>query len=221
MDSVPSWLRPSTPESRLPVLIALLSAIGLQLVIADDYTLIPRWPLIGLELLLIAVLIGLNPVRFSRSTVPGRYASRVLLGAITLDNLICAVDLAKHILAGDVSNDAAMLLTTGASIIITNVIVFGIWYWELDRGGPFARLNGEHPHPDFLFPQIENPHLAQPDWHPAFVDYLYISVTNVLSFSPADAPPLARWAKMLMAVQSLIALSTAGLVIARAVNVLR
>lgn len=220
MDTVPSWLRPRTPESRLPVLIALLVAIVLQTVIADDYTLIPRWPLITLELLLIAVLVGLNPVRFSRSTLLGRYAGRVLLAAITVDNVICAVDLGKHILAGDVSNDAAMLLTTGASIIITNVVVFGIWYWELDRGGPFARLAGENPHPDFLFPQIDNPQIAPPDWRPTFVDYLYISVTNVLSFSPADTAPLARWAKILMMVQSLIALSTAGLVIARAVNVL-
>ncbi|MCK0175152.1 hypothetical protein [Mycolicibacterium sp. F2034L] len=221
MDTIPSWLRPGTPESRLPVLAALLVGIALQTVIADDYTLIPRWPLITLELLLIAVLVGLNPVRFDRSTLLGRYAGRVLLAAITLDNVICAVDLGKHILAGDVSNDAAMLLTTGASIIITNVVVFGIWYWELDRGGPFARLAGDQPYPDFLFPQMDNPQIAPPDWRPTFVDYLYISVTNVLSFSPADTAPLARWAKILMTVQSSIALSTAGLVIARAVNVLR
>ena len=221
MDKVRPGLRHGAPESRLPVLIALLAAIGLQLVIADDYTLIPRWPLITLELLLIAVLVGLNPVRFTRSTVLGSYASRGLLAAMTLDNIVCAVDLAKHILAGDVSNDAAMLLTTGASIVITNVIIFGIWYWEVDRGGPFARLSGENPYPDFLFPQIENPHLAEADWQPRFVDYLYISLTNALSFSAGDTAPMARWAKVLMMIQSLIALSTAGLVIARAVNVLR
>jgi hypothetical protein len=219
---VPSWLRPGNPESRLPVLTALIVAITLQLLISRNYTLVPRWPLIVLEILLLSVLVVLNPVRLTRSTVLGKYASWVLLGAITVDNTLSAVVLCVRIISGEVSNDAALLLGSGAAIFITNVIVFGIWYWELDRGGPFSRREGTRPYPDFLFPQMDpdTAKLARPGWRPTFIDYLYVSITNVMAFSPTDTMPLSRWAKMMMTVQALVALTTAGLVIARAVNVL-
>src|SRR3954470_22461933 len=217
---IPSWLRPGDPESRLPVLFALVAVIGLQLGIPKSYTVVPRWPLIALELLLLVVLTWLNPLRLTNATRLGRYATWVLLAAITLDNTLSAVLLDIRILSGEVSNKAAVLLGSGAAIFGTNVIVFGIWYWELDRGGPFARHAGERPYPDFLFPQMTPPHVSKPDWRPTFVDYLYVSVTNVMAFSPTDTMPLARWAKALMTVQALVALSTAALVISRAVNVL-
>jgi hypothetical protein len=217
---IPSWLRPGDPESRLPVLGALLTAIALQLLISRNYTLVPRWPLIVLEVLLVAVLVMLNPVRLTRSTLLGKYASWVLLGAITVDNALSAIVLDARIISGEVSNDPALLLGSGAAIFVTNVIVFGVWYWELDRGGPFARREGQHPYPDFLFPQMENPKVAKPDWRPMFLDYLYVSITNVMAFSPTDTMPLSRWAKMMMSAQAMVALTTAGLVIARAVNVL-
>ena len=218
---IPSWLRPGDPESRLPVLFALIAVIGLQLGIPKSYTVVPRWPLIGLELLLLAVLTWLNPLRLTNATRLGRSATLVLLAAITLDNTLSAALLDIRILSGEVSNKAAVLLGSGGAIFVTNIIVFGIWYWELDRGGPFARHVGERPYPDFLFPQMATPHVAKPDWRPTFVDYLYVSVTNVMAFSPTDTMPLARWAKALMSVQAMVALSTAALVISRAVNVLR
>jgi hypothetical protein len=217
---MPSWLRPGNPESRLPVLAALLAAMTLQLVISRNYTLVPRWPLLAMEALLVVVLVALNPVRLSRPTLTGKYASFVLLAAITVDNTLSAVVLDSRIISGEVSNDAALLLGSGAAIFVTNIIVFGIWYWELDRGGPFSRLQGAKAYPDFMFPQMDNPKVAKPDWRPTFVDYLYVSITNVMAFSPTDTMPLSRWAKMLMTVQALVALTTAGLVIARAVNVL-
>jgi hypothetical protein len=219
---IPSWLRPGNPENRLPVLIALIAAITLQLLISRNYTLVPRWPLIVLEVLLLVVLVALNPVRLTRSTLLGKYATWVLLGAITLDNTLSAIVLNVRIVSGDVSNDAALLLGSGAAIFVTNIIAFGIWYWELDRGGPFARREGTRPYPDFLFPQMDpdTAKLAKPGWRPTFVDYLYVSITNVMAFSPTDTMPLSRWAKMMMTVQAMVALTTAGLVIARAVNVL-
>lgn len=204
----------------MPVLIAVVSVMASQLAIPKDYTLVPRWPLVVLEGLLLLALLAINPRVMTRRTRFGRYTTWVLLAAITLDNTLSAVVLAFGILSGDESNDAAVLLGSGASIIVTNVIVFGIWYWELDRGGPFARRAGERPYPDFLFPQMTTPHVAEPDWRPTFIDYLYVSVTNVMAFSPTDTMPLARWAKMMMTVQAIVALGTAGLVIARAVNVL-
>jgi uncharacterized membrane protein len=219
---IPSWLRPGDPESRLPVLFALVAVICLQLAIPKSYTVVPRWPLIGLELLLIAVLLWLNPLRLTRSTRIGKHATWILLAAITLDNTLSAVLLDIRILSGEVSNKAAVLLGSGGAIFVTNIIVFGIWYWELDRGGPFARRAGEQPYPDFMFPQMDpdTAKLVKPGWRPTFLDYLYVSLTNAMAFSPTDTMPLARWAKGMMAVQSLVSVTTIALVIARAVNVL-
>jgi hypothetical protein len=217
---VPSWLRPGDPENRWPVLIAIVAVIMIQRSIPVQYTVLPRWPLIIMELLLLVVLVLINPVRLSRSTTVGKWASLILTAAITIDNTASAVILDKRILTGEVSNNAAVLLGSGAAIFVTNIIAFGLWYWELDRGGPFARREGRQPYPDFLFPQMSDPNNAKPGWRPTFADYLYVSFTNVVAFSPTDTMPLARWAKGLMTIQSLVSMSTIALVIARAVNVL-
>jgi hypothetical protein len=225
-ERLPSWLRPGTAESRWPVLLALIAAIAMQRVIPVRYTVVPRWPLITLEVCLLAVLLILNPIRLTRSTRLGRYASFVLLAAITADNTGSAVVLDSHIVTGKVSKDAALLLGSGAAIFITNIIVFGIWYWELDRGGPFTRLGVDprHPqprYPDFLFPQMgAKPGVAPSDWEPRFMDYLYVSMTNVMAFSPTDTMPLTQRAKAMMSLQAAVAVSTLALVFARAVNVL-
>ena len=217
---VPSWLQPGDPENRWPVVLAILAAVALQRAIPERYTVVPRWPLIAMELLLLVVLLGINPLRLSRKTTIGRWVSLGLTAALTVDNTASAVVLATRILSGEVSNNAAVLLGSGAAIFVTNVIAFGIWYWELDRGGPFARGAGEQPYPDFLVPQMSDPDKARPDWRPTFVDYLYVSFTNVVAFSPTDTMPLSRWAKLMMTVQALVSMSTIALVIARAVNVL-
>lgn len=218
---VPSWLRPGDPENRWPVVTAILVAVLIQHAIPVQYTVVPRWPLVILELLLLLVLLVLNPVRLSRQTTIGKWVSLALTAAITVDNTGSAIILAKRILSGEVSNDAAVLLGSGAAVFVTNVIAFAVWYWELDRGGPFARRAGAQPYPDFLFPQMSDPAKAKPDWRPTFVDYLYVSFTNVVAFSPTDTMPLARWAKLMMTVQSLVSMTTIALVIARAVNVLK
>jgi hypothetical protein len=217
---VPSWLRPGDPESRLPVLLAIVAVIVLQRAIPVQYTVVPRWPLIGMELALLVVLIALNPVRLTRSTTIGRWASLLLTAAITVDNTASAAILDYRILTGEVSNNPEILLGSGAAIYVTNVIAFGVWFWELDRGGPFARRAGAQPYPDFLFPQMTQDNIAKADWRPEFVDYLYVSFTNSVAFSPTDTMPLSRWAKLMMTVQALVATSTLVLVIARAVNVL-
>jgi hypothetical protein len=113
------------------------------------------------------------------------------------------------------------LLLNGGVIWLTNVLVFALWYWELDRGGPVGRALAVKHHPDFLFPQMATPQMAPPDWEPWFPDYFYLSFTNATAFSPTDTLPLSRWAKMLMALQSAVSLSTVALVIARAVNILK
>jgi hypothetical protein len=222
---LPPWLQPGNPESRWPVLLALIAAIVLQRVIPVRYTVVPRWPLITLEVLLLIVLLVLNPVRLTRSTRLGKTASLVLLAAITADNTGSAAVLDYHIVNGTVSKDAGVLLGSGAAIFITNIIAFGIWYWEIDRGGPFRRAGVDQGdpaprYPDFMFPQMINPTVAAPGWEPRFLDYLYVSATNAMAFSPTDTMPLSRRSKVLMTVQAVVAVSTLALVFARAVNVL-
>jgi hypothetical protein len=113
------------------------------------------------------------------------------------------------------------LLITGGAIWLTNVIIFALWYWELDRGGPVARALAVKQYPDFQFPQMVSPDMAPPDWEPMFADYLYLGFTNAAAFSPTDVMPLSRWAKMAMTLQSAISIVTVALVVARAVNILQ
>jgi hypothetical protein len=104
---------------------------------------------------------------------------------------------------------------------VTNVLLFGLWYWELDRGGPVARAMNPGAKPDFLFPQMTLPPEHAPrNWMPGLIDYLYVSFTNATAFSPTDTMPLTQIAKLLMSIQALAALLTIGLVVARAVNIL-
>jgi uncharacterized membrane protein len=103
---------------------------------------------------------------------------------------------------------------------LTNVIVFALWFWEMDRGGPAARALARKVHPDFLFSQMTVPDLVNLDWEPGFVDYLYLSFTNATAFSPTDTLPLSRWAKLTMMAESTVSFVTVALIVARAVNVL-
>ena len=115
----------------------------------------------------------------------------------------------------------AQLLLSGGVVLFTDVIAFGLAFWELDCGGPVARaLSTEPRKPDFQFPQDENPQLARGGWAPRLWDYLYVSLTNSIALSPTDAMPLTRPAKRLMAAESILSAVTILLVAARAVNIL-
>jgi len=134
--------------------------------------------------------------------------------------LWATVILISHLVAGDkLTEDGARLLASGGLVWLGNILAFGLLYWVLDSGGPRMRLRAGHPYPDFIFPQMQAPELAPPDWRPIFVDYLYLGFCTSTAFSPTDVIPLARWAKLAMAVQSAVSLAVIGLVIARAVNV--
>lgn len=218
---VPAWRRATDGENRWPVSMVVLIAIGLQLQLPGRLALHPTWLLPGLEAILMVGLIAANPRRIDRRSRPIRLASIVLILAASIGNAWSAAHLIRAIVTGHAGNTAGPLLADGGAIWLTNVIVFGLWYWELDRGGPIARAHGERAYPDFQFPQMDNPDLAPPDWEPVFWDYLYVSFTNATAFSPTDALPLTRWTKMAMAMQSTVSLSTVALVVARAVNILR
>ena len=111
-------------------------------------------------------------------------------------------------------------LACGGIIWLTNVIAFGLWYWDLDRGGAAARAAGSTRRPAFLFPEMSNPDFVGENWSPAFVDYLHLSFTTATAFSPTDVSPLKPWAKVMMMSEETISLALGILVVARAVNIL-
>jgi uncharacterized membrane protein len=204
------------------VTLTVLVAIALQVLLPDRETLALPWLLPSLEGVLLVGLIIANPVRIERRLRLVQPASLMLVLLITVANAASAVLLIRVIVESKGgSNNAIGLLGTGAAIWLTNVIAFGLWYWEFDRGGPVQRARGISPYPDLMFPQMASPQLAPPEWEPQYVDYLYLAFTNATAFSPTDVMPLARWAKLTMAVQSAVSLALAALVVARAVNILR
>jgi hypothetical protein len=131
-----------------------------------------------------------------------------------------SIILLVHLLVNQPSPNAQPLLRAAVHMWVVNVLLFALWFWQLDGGGPVDRPTCAQTERDFLFPQQTEPALAESDWQPQFLDYLYVSFTNATAFSPTDAMPLSRWAKMLMLVQSAISLTLAVMVVARAVNIL-
>jgi uncharacterized membrane protein len=215
----PAWRRRTAGEHRWPAALAILAAAVLQLVLPDPVLGAPRYLLPAVEVALLVVLAAVNPFRIDRPSRVQRMLSLAILAAIALSNGWSEVLLVQRILGGH-AEAAPPLLGAGAGIWLTNVLVFGLAYWEFDRGGPAVRASGERAFPDFLFAQMQTPELAPPEWEPALADYLYLSFTNATAFSPTDVLPLSRWAKLLMLVQSAVALAVVVLVVARAVNVL-
>jgi uncharacterized membrane protein len=147
---------------------------------------------------------------------------RLGLGTIAIVSAAnsASIILLVHLLVNGASANASPLLRAAVHMWVVNVLLFGLWYWQLDGGGPLARPACTPTDRDFLFPQQTEPAFEGSGWHPEFLDYLYVSFTNATAFSPTDAMPLSRWAKMLMLVQSAISLTLAVMVVARAVNIL-
>jgi uncharacterized membrane protein len=218
---VPAWRRLTDGESTWPVRLAVVAATALQVTLPNNYEIPPTWLLPTLGVLLGLGLSVAHPKRITRHSPQLRLISIMLIAVITLANAGSAGRLITALLQGRAHESATKLLLTGGAIWLTNVIVFGMWYWNLDRGGPAARAQALDLYPDFLFPQMTAVELSPPDWKPEFFDYLYLSFTNAAAFSPTDTLPLARWAKMAMMLQSIVSLGTVILVIARAVNILK
>jgi hypothetical protein len=147
-----------------------------------------------------------------------RTVAIALLGVVSVANALLLVAVIASLVRGH-ERSGAQLLLKAVTVWTTNVVTFGLSYWEFDRGGPVRRARSDAPLPDFQFPQMENPQLAAPSWRPELVDYLYVSFTNSIAFSPTDAMPLSRWAKLLMLGESALSSLTILLVAARAVNI--
>ena len=211
-------------ESRWPPAIAIAIAIALQLRVPPSLAVGPRYILpIAATFLFVAVLI-LHPRRFGPNHQLLRKVSMALIAAISLGNAGSLSLLIHRLLnGGSITGrkiDGHRLILTGAEIWLTSLLAFGLWFWELDRGGPGARIRGEEQAPDLYFVQMSDDLLRRIPWSPSFVDYLYVSVTNSTAFSPTDTLPLRPRMKALMAVQAMASLATVGIVGARAVNIL-
>jgi hypothetical protein len=216
---VPAWARRTPGEHRWPAAVAVAATIGLQLLMPAQVVPDTRFVLPALELVLLVGLMVVNPFRVDRESTALRTGSLALTGLVALANGWSVVLLVDDLLTGRPATPAE-LLGAGGAIWLTNVLAFGLVYWELDRGGPAARAAAARDRPDFLFPQMQAPEIAGRDWEPAFVDYAYLSFTNATAFSPTDVLPLSRWAKLTMAVQAGVSLVVVVLVVARAINAL-
>ena len=217
----PAWREVTRVESRIPVTATMAVAIALISVLPTRVANHPRWLVPGLASVLLLVVLVVNPMRVDANSRRLRPVAFALLAVISIGNAISAGRLIVDLVNASGIRTPETLLLTGAAIWTTNMIVFSVWYWEFDRGGPAARALGTDPYPDFLFPQMTSPDFAPPGWEPHFLDYLYLSFTNATAFSPTDVMPLAQWAKLTMLGQSAVSLTTVALVIARAVNILK
>jgi uncharacterized membrane protein len=215
----PAWQRGTEGETRWAVSAAVVVAIGLQLSLPDQYAMHPRWVLPSVGVALLAATVVMNLRQEGRGSRALRATSVLLTGLLSLANGVSAIRLIDSLIGGHIDN-ASLLLRWGGAIWLANLVIFALWYWELDRGGPAARAAGDRRYADLLFTQMATPEVAPPDWEPTFVDYFYLAFTNATAFSPTDVLPLTRWAKLLMMLQSALSFSLVILVIARAVNIL-
>jgi uncharacterized membrane protein len=158
-------------------------------------------------------------LRVARVHVGRRILAFAVTAVVSAANA-AAIVLLVHLLVSGAQTVASALLRASIHMWCVNVLVFALWFWELDNGGPAARRVAGPEGRDFLFPQQTMPE-TYPDWQPLFLDYLYLSFTNATAFSPTDTMPLSRWAKMLMLVESAASLLLAIMVAARAVNILK
>ncbi|HEV7188940.1 MAG TPA: hypothetical protein VGN28_13680 [Blastococcus sp.] len=219
-------------EARLPAVVAVLFAIALYALLPEPLLVLPRFVIPALGVLLLIALTVVNPRRLTRETRLSRTASLALVGLIGLANTVALVLLLRALLASQVQ-DGRSLLLAALQVWLTNIVVFGLAFWELDRGGPVTRTQkprDQIPNADFRFSQDENADNVSEvaagsskssGWVPALHDYLYVSLTNSTAFSPTDTMPLSGRAKLLMGVESTSALVVSVLVISRGVGILQ
>ena len=227
----------SLGESPLWPTAALIAAAGLYADLPSRFIAGPsagafsvvRWIVPALTLIVLAALLLSLPQnrlitklgwREHQVHVTRRWLSLTAIAIVSAANT-ASIILLVHLLVNGAQANASTLLRAAVHMWVVNVLLFAMWYWQLDGGGPLTRPMCKPADRDFLFPQQTEPTLLESGWRPMFLDYLYVSFTNATAFSPTDAMPLSRWAKMLMLVQSAISLTLAVMVVARAVNILR
>lgn len=206
-------------DAHWPAQLTIAIAVALNLALPQRVTVGPPWLVPGLVGALLAALVVVTP---ARTTVHARRERRFALAVIALVSVanVISLGLLVNFLINGGHTGGHRLILSGVVLWATNVLLFAVWYWEMDRGGPVERFLNPDALPDFQFPQMDSPRLAPAGWRPGFGDYLYLSLTNATAFSPTDTMPFTQTAKAVMSIQSIAALLTVGLVVARAVNIL-
>jgi uncharacterized membrane protein len=214
-----SYPPPPAPEPFWPAQATILAAIAFQLLLPKRLTAGPPWLIPALEGALLLGMFMATPRQLEHEHPRRRRVALGLTAFVTAANIYSLEALTHILLRGKVSNGHELIIS-GMLIWLTNFLIFALWYWEMDRGGPGKRAAGHDQPPDFLFPQMSDDRIEPKEWRPKFIDYLYVSLTNATAFSPTDTMPLSPAAKSTMGVQSLVSLVTIGLIVSRAVNIL-
>lgn len=221
-------------EPRWHASLAVIAALVLYITLPPKLTIGPVW-VAPLLVLVILVPLSIIAPRRHKETRRVRFFGILLIAIVNFFNIASVLLLINSFFHPQKTAEvqsAATLLQHGMQIWLTNILVFGLWFWELDGDGPEVRAHAptatDVKDVDFLFPQMQmtissgqNPACIDPTWKPAFFDYLYLAFTNSTAFSPADVMPLSRWAKFLMLLESLISLTTIAIVLARSVSLIQ
>jgi len=205
------------PEHRWPAIVAVVVAVVIYTLLPPSFIGVPRWILPTVTTLMAIPLIILNPHHFTRETAWSRWLGIALAAVLVCFNQVEVIGIFRELLSGSAHGPTVLL--NSAQVWATDIIAFGLVYWELDGRGPVSRRLPADPEArDFRFPQED---LGKPvPWRPAYFDYLYFSLSNMIAFSPTDVMPFTIRAKALMAVQAITGFGLLALVIARAVNIL-
>ena len=180
------------------------------------------WLFLVLLVVLLGILIIGDPGRIDRDRPWLHNLTSVLIALISVANADAAVRLVVGIInVSNFTQNAKVLLASGAAIWLSNIIAFALWYWNLDRGGPAARAAGTDTAPALIFPEMLHPQHVGKDWSPTFVDYFHFSFATATAFSPTDVSAVKPWAKLMLMAESAISLVVGILVVARAVNILK
>jgi hypothetical protein len=219
-------------EHRWPAAIAVLVALALYLLLPQTLVIGSRIAVVALEVVLFVPLVIANPHHMTKENRLLRSLSIGLVLLIAVANIAALVLLVREMVNGETTEGKKLLLAAG-QVWVTNIIIFALTFWELDRGGPVRRTQADHgdlPPADFRFPQDEDQDAidevaalssAKSGWTPGFIDYLYVSVTNSSAFSPTDTMPLSPRIKLLMGAESISALLLSVLAISRGVSLLK
>ena len=220
MGAEPQWKCVTDPESRRPVFVAALVIIAGQAWVARSLQLHPFWLLPAISTVLLVASIAVYEGR-NEPGLPARLLSFALGGVLVVADASSLILLVRGVFVG--SNLAPLaLLYSGLALWVVNVAVFSLPFWELDGGGPEARADGYRDrYPDLVFPQQQPDQqgLTSPTWKPSFYDYAYVSITSSIAFSPTDAMPYSKWAKLVMGIESLLSFAILAVLVARAVNI--
>lgn len=208
-------------EPRWPVALTILVVLGLVTVLPDRVCLFPDWfpSTVGIALLVPMAAVSLTNAR-ARWLRIEHMIMLLFFGVAGVGNLVSLGYLINEMLNQSKELSGLQLLTSSIAVWVTNVFVFSLLYWQIDRGGPEARISNRRPRPDWLFPQVDLPEDVMPNWRSTFVDYLFLAFTTATAFSPTDALPLTPRAKLLMLLESSISLATIVVVVSRAINIL-